>query len=504
MCMQQIVRFYLVLVFSLHGYQAFFAQNAGLNRDYYFEQRATLFTSVRQFGDDVVVVGQSGTDSTFISSFFVLQLDTLGEIQKLDFYKDSSDHTLVNSFYYDAICPTVNNGFLISGNMFSRNSVFAVLIDSLLRLTEFTEYGTDALARFTRNIYYHDNFYYITGLVSKPDHDLDVFVLKTDKLLNRIWEKTYGNPEYSDNGSSAVLEDGGITVLVGEWMDPSHLEYNDERRWTKFIHIDTSGSIQWQWKSEENEEAGSPNGLVKAGSDYIYFTRPGYQVSPAEVHFGTQIICRDRSLNLVWRKDYSNIFAYQGFNDMVMGPDGYLYVTGQIYEEVMWGRIFKIDPANGDVIWQARDTGLWRENWGSRNVMEGITVLPSGSVVAVGYTWAGLGVERGFVIKATKDGCIDTLCTTSTIDEFLADQSKKVKVYPNPTTDYLIFEIDEDLYDTRVEIFDLHGRMLQHQKMRPGVQAVMLDEGRYTPGIYVWRIVTEQGGLVKSGKFVVK
>jgi hypothetical protein len=208
--------------------------------------------------------------------------------------------------------------------------------------------------------------------------------------------------------------------------------------------------------------------------------------------------------NLFWRKDYSEFFAYQNFGDMVIGNDGYLYVAGQIYDEVMWAHILKIDPLNGDVIWNARDTGLWRENWGSRNVMEGIAVLPSGSVVAVGYTYAGQGFERGFLLKTTKDGCIDTICTTSIIDDYLVRQLSQVHVYPNPTTDHLIFDVDEDNRDDiYAEIYDLTGKKLQSQRMRAGIKVMMLDEGKYAPGMFIWRVVTEKGVLIEAAKFVV-
>lgn len=86
--------------------------------------------------------------------------------------------------------------------------------------------------------------------------------------------------------------------------------------------------------------------------------------------------------------------------------------------------------------------------------------------------------------QATADGCIDTLCTTSTIDDFLARQTKKVLVYPNPTTDYLIFEIDEDVRDVHVEIFDLHGRLLQGEGLRAGTQALMLKDGLFSAFMY--------------------
>jgi hypothetical protein len=452
-----------------------------------------------------VIVGQHGIDSSGWAGIFVLNIDTVGNIRSLDFhrYPEIEDDLLVNSFYYDAVLQTSDGGLVVAGNILFSNNLFLLRLDSMMTTVGFENYDCDFKGRYTKNIVPYDSIYYITGLVQKQDNDVDIFVQKTAFDGQRIWEKTYSNPAYWENGGSVIVEDGGLTVLIGEWTDPDPTIFNNLRRWTKLVHIDTSGQILWQWKSEENEEAGSPNGLVKIGSNYLYFTRPAYKTGHAFVDYGTQIVCRDSSFNLVWRKDYSNLFAYQGFNDMVIGPDGFLYVTGQIYDEVMWAHIFKIDPMNGDVMWQARDTGLWRENWGSRNVMEGNTVLPSGSVVAVGYTWAGLGFERGFLIKATKDGCIDTICTTSTIDAYLKGIGKRVKVYPNPTTDYLIFDTESELIGLSAEIYDLNGHLIQSEIMTSRPHVMMLDEAKYGSGMYVWRLVTREGEVLDVGKAVV-
>lgn len=492
--------------FFVFGHYALLAQPFGVNKDYYFEERSTIFHAVRVFDDDVVVLGQSGIDSSGLSSILVMRVDTFGQIEKLDFYKDPtlSDHTLLSHFSCDAIAYTSDDGLLVAGAMLVSDNLFLIKLNSSLDLEYFIEYESDFLVRWVTDLLKLYDHYYIISLIQKQDKDLDIAVQKIDSLGNKIWEKTFGNPFYRDDGSSAVVANGKIVVADGEYFDPNQFVFNDESNWRKFLYIDTSGNLEYEWKSDLNEEEGSASSLLYYDDKYFYTVRPGYQENIQLIHFGNQIVCRDTMHNLIWHKDYSEWYAYQNFGDMVLGDDGYLYVTGQIYDEVMWARIFKIDPLNGDVIWQARDTGLWRENWGSRNVMEGIAVLPSGSVVAVGFTWAGQGFERGFLLKTTKDGCIDTICTTSTIVEYLARQLSQVIVYPNPTTDHLIFEIDEDIRDDiYAETYDLTGKKIQSQSMRAGINVMMLDEGSYSPGMYLWRAVTEKGVLIEAGKFVV-
>lgn len=488
------------------GHTFSFSQNGGLNKKYQIGPWGVHFNAVIEFEGDIVVVGQHPTDSSGLNSVLVLRLDTLGNIQKLDLYKDPALTDLIvfpHWGHYRGVIHSSDGGLIVVGSMFFRNNLFVIRLNSNLELESFIEYESNFRARHVNDILLMFDHYYIFGWVTNQD---DIGVLSVQKLTldgALLWEKLYGHLQYHDNGGYAVAYSGGFTFVANHWYDLTHHLPNTSKWWNKFIQIDTSGSILLEWISEQNEEGGSPKDLVKYDSKYYYTTRPAYNPQGGTVWWGAQIVCRDSLFNLVWKKDLSEIFSHNWLGGMVLGDDGFLYATGQIWDQARYSRVYKIDPLQGDIVWEARDTGYWYPNWGSVTYMEGLTLLESGSVVAVGYTYhRPTGYDHGLVIKVTKDGCIDTLCTTSTIDAYLA-RHDGISVYPNPALDFLAFDTGEQTIPGRAELYDIHGRCVQTMPLLHGVNTMTLDKNMLTTGLYVWRVVTQQGAQIASGKVLI-
>lgn len=497
-----------VMTFSLFTlcHDSINAQSGGMNRQYFFDDRSTIFNSVIEFEGDLVVLGQSGTDSSGFTSVFVLRMDTLGDIKKLDFYKDPTmtDDVLLNSYFFDAVGRSHDGGLIVFGSMFSRNNLYVIKLDSTLELQYLKEYESNFSSRFVNDLVELDSSYYVIGMVGNGISNIDIFVHKLDLKGNKVWEKTFGSPTYWDIGLSSVIEDNGITILGSESYDPDHLQFNDEHSWTKIFHIDTSGEVIWSWKSEDNEEGGSPSGLIKINGTYFYTTIPTYQVNIQTIWRAAQIVCRDELFDIKWRKTYSDTFHINSFTDIIIGADGNLLTTGQIFDEFTWACVYNIDQQNGDVNWSARDTGIYIPWYGSRNVMGSIIELQSGSSIAVGYTFdANTFKEHGLLLKVTKDGCIDTLCTTSLIENTQLGNQKNIEVFPNPAYEYINVSLINSTSSCNFTIYDLNGKVLLRQELFPGKNVIYFDEKINYSGLFLWTLVNNTGYLTHFGKFLV-
>jgi len=497
-----------VMTFSLFTlcHDSINAQSGGMNRQYFFDDRSTIFNSVIEFEGELVVLGQSGTDSSGFTSVFILRLDTLGNIKKLNFYQDPNlaDHVLLSSYSYDAMGRSQDGVLVLFGSMFSSNNLYMIKLDSTLELQFFKEYESDFLFRSTNDLVMLDSFYYVIGLVENGPLNVDIFIQKLDLEGNKIWEKIFGTPTYYDVGLSGITEDKGITILGSESYDPNQLQYNDEHSWTKIFHIDTSGEVIWLWKSEDNEEGRSPSGLIKIDGTYIYTTIPSFQVNIQTIWRAAQIVCRDELFDIKWRKTYSDTFHINSFTDITIGADGNLFTTGQIFDEFTWASVYNIDQQNGDVNWSARDTGIYIPGYGSRNVMESIIELPSGSLIAVGYTFdANAFKEHGLLIKVNKDGCIDTLCTTSLIENTQLGNQKNIEVFPNPAFEYINVSLINSTSSCNITIYDLNGKVLLRQELFPGKNVIYFDEKINYSGLFLWTLVNNTGYLTHFGKFLV-
>mgnify|MGYP001186185229 CR=1 FL=1 len=80
-----------------------------------------------------------------------------------------------------------------------------------------------------------------------------------------------------------------------------------------------------------------------------------------------------------------------------------------------------------------------------------------------------------------------------------AFEDQKVKVFPNPAADYIMFSVDSDIYD--VELYDLYGRIVMNIK---GISSTeyKIPVNTISNGVYYYRI-KDKSGIIGSGKVIV-
>ncbi|WP_157760717.1 T9SS type A sorting domain-containing protein [Chitinophaga caeni] len=80
--------------------------------------------------------------------------------------------------------------------------------------------------------------------------------------------------------------------------------------------------------------------------------------------------------------------------------------------------------------------------------------------------------------------------------------SKVVKLYPNPATTKINFEIlhsNDKVYE--IIVYNFLGKKMDHLK-NVGVRTV-LNLDNYYSGIYIYQLIDNKGNVVESGKFNV-
>jgi hypothetical protein len=203
------------------------------------------------------------------------------------------------------------------------------------------------------------------------------------------------------------------------------------------MHVDTSGAITRDWREEVTGQEGWSGTLLKYNNDYIYSTN----VIGEETNFGplvaSQIVRRDSDFNVIWRKPFGTPDNHHNqIGDMILSRDSsVLLASGNIWDETQqftWARVMMVDLC-GDLSCEVRDTGIFIPGLGSSNRLEGIVQSESGSIYAVGYTYRSSGIYEGLLLKVNMDGCIDTLCTITDIENLIRLQEDIILFYPNPT-----------------------------------------------------------------------
>jgi hypothetical protein len=108
-------------------------------------------------------------------------------------------------------------------------------------------------------------------------------------------------------------------------------------------------------------------------------------------------------------------------------------------------------------------------------------------------------VNQGFVdtILTNNVACVPMNVGLDELDKRLPS----LEAYPNPCNTGIVFRIPER-FGSRMQIYDLTGRRCTEQPSVFGELHVATAE--YRPGVYVYRLVDEDGWPLAAGRFCVK
>jgi len=500
------IKYLHYLIWSIVGWLnicSAFSQTIIFNKKIQFENRSTIFRNIMLDGDSLLITGEIGRDSLGLSGFFVFRTDTFGNLGLIKFFRDSSliDHTLL-----DGRNPLIRNhshNIVLGGVFLQRDDLFTMELNSDLTIKFYKEYLANHVTMYIHDVEEILGNYYFLGYIQTQNGDHDVFLQKIDSTGNKIWEKTYGVPSKDETGRAVIIEDDGLTIMVSESFDNTPTIKNDTRYWIRFMHVDTSGSIVRDWREEVTGEEGWSGTLLKYRDDYIYTCNTiGDEIGIGPLT-GGQIVRRDSSFNLVWRKKLGDPDSpFTGLGDMIFSPDSCLLVTGQNVDSSMTfnaARILKIG-LDGNVIWELRDTGYAFPDGQSLNFMEGIASSSCNSIYAVGYTYISAGFYKGLILKVSGDGCIDTLCTTTAIEDILRLHDQKIDAYPNPMQDELNIVLDESLPPNfSVSIYNTMGQWVFSGYMDGHKKTISVAD--WPIGLYVVQAISK-GRVVASIKVI--
>lgn len=78
---------------------------------------------------------------------------------------------------------------------------------------------------------------------------------------------------------------------------------------------------------------------------------------------------------------------------------------------------------------------------------------------------------------------------------------KFVKLYPNPATSYITFEMQKNDKGLTVQVYSFIGRKMSEARISQ--QKTTLDLSDYNRGLYMYHLVDAYGRVIESGKFQV-
>ena len=461
--------------------------------------------------DQLILRGSIEIDSLGLIGLLIAGIDTNGILLWKSVLLDTAF-----SFDYFRFTPS---RFLITGDRFVvpvryyQPGEIAVYFTDLEGHELFHRYySTEGLFLYPFDINQIGDEYFVTGYISYLGGDSGIFVLKIKSNGDMVWIKYYGLPNLYEASIDADVNPDNTLTLYAERHNRDFLLSEALEGWKQpwVLTIDTSGAIVDEWLGEQDD----PRTL---GGEYFFRMENGdwimqgthYKNVPAqfgeEVKVSPTISRLDSNFNQKWKRYLTNyeerwdrIFdmEFDTLNNQIIVSGDKLIPIGNTKEYVNW--TVKLDTS-GQIIWNKTDSIYFsRQN---SHYTAGLAIAPSGSIYIGGYVTVNElePIRQAFVIKYTSDGCSDTLCTTTSINEQIKQADQPIVMYPNPASDILHVLVREDTGPCQMQLFDIHGRIASESQISLGSQDIALD---LPAGVYI-ATFTNSTGIFYSRKLIV-
>lgn len=477
-----------------------FGQQPGFRKLYNGETTGATFVDIVWDGEKLITTGQFLTDTApnnALNGLLYMELDTNGNTLFTDIYFHSND--AVTSSIGNCIA-LINNQVYITSQMFNQVQENLLVTYNNSEIHYSNIINSTGFRTWLFHLTKYNNKILLSGGNQNFSYDSEGMLIKSDPMGNEIWRKYYGVPDRGCGIAEPYIVDDNTIVLPGYknyWPSNGSITNKWTRTW--ILTVDSLGNIKDDWESTNNVENGVATRMLKTSEGNWLYTTSEFIPIPDFDDFGLhpKIVCRDSNFNLVWERYLESYPSSINYTiDLQTTSDGNYIVTGRnVLGALTYGSfIYKFAP-NGEGIW--RYLNHCEQGEDCDQLLGGITELPGGSVVAAGYIENfAEGKAYGLLIKLDKNGCIDTLCS-STTGTYEVDLASKIKVYPNPTND--IITITNPIGSV-IEVFDMTGRLVRSESVNGGGTQTISLQG-VPPGAYIMRM---QNKMLRVSHQIIK
>jgi len=355
----------------------------------------------------------------------------------------------------------------------------------------------------------------------------DIWFFKVNDEGDIVWDVVLGNIYGNDEGDVIETEDGGYLITgstdISEGM--SQCDFHGVADvWV--VKLDSLRNIEWQNCYGGSDVDFATSGLIELNDGYLLtsFTTSndgditGYHGIPGDINSGDIWIVKiDKNGNLLWQKCFGGSGFENAWSIEKTENNGFLILgsTNSYNGDVNTIHCQQSPYCNSDV-WIVKIDSVgtieWEQCYGG-----------NGEEVASNALIKG---EYNFVIPTRSDlsNTGDVQCSHHGNDDYwvfeidLEDTTgifetptsqDKIKGYPNPARDYVMFTLpniqgltSSQILNQVITIFDFHGRKINNPVIYYMENKIVWDCREVQNGIYFYRLEIE--GQSYGGKIVVQ
>jgi hypothetical protein len=458
----------------------------------------TSFFGVEKLNSRLYLLGYADVDTSSNTDydFLITKFDTLG-IALDTFLIGGSDWDIPR-----AIKSLPNNHLLVSGYTYSFGAgdedLFLVELDTLGNIVWQQTYGYPGSDLYggTNILTDENDNIYLCGWTELNTGNKAAWLIKTDNLGNIHWEKKFDRGPHFDGFVGMQFLNETEIVLIGS---THNYEVLGELPTGWLLKVDTSGNQIWErFPTKYNNINGSNDYINGLGIDYngnFYFygyVSSGFVSVNGIYHDNDAWLCKTDSCGFNTNNPTEALLVL----DSIVG---YTVYISNLSQEYCTGTYF-VSDVNG--ITDSSTIYAYSEwtNGDNPNQMQ-YTFSDTGSYEIGLYVTGGDSTSFYAVQFSIED-------TTSSIAN-LGFESNIIKVFPNPTQDYIIIETDQYLLSGEAQslqcaVYTPTGRLTANYSLNPKLhqQRVFVDE--LANGIYILNFMLDGQSIGNKRLSVVR
>jgi|GEM_PF-2345186 len=334
-----------------------------------------------------------------------------------------------------------------------------------------------------------DGSYYFTingFLLGNPN---TLLIMKTDSLLNINFTREF--PAATPTSDGIILDGNKIYIASGSNNGfnnsaPAFLQLDNLLNLTRSLAFTLPGSGQFY-----SIRHTSDSGLVAVGS-VVDSKRGGNQIP--------YVAKTDQLLDSMWTHTYPTLPTNPAINDV-----------GHSIKQTSQGYIF----AGTHLI----KTGTTGNTPCNDSAMRGVTGTASGSLNYVPMTFAPLTITMATDSITAQPATITAsyACFNRlTSDDELQAKSEEVRVFPNPSNGIFTISLSHPVpmairivsgSHPTVEVYNMLGEKVYVAFLNPSIEGTTnttVSLVGKSEGVYLYRVVNENGNLISAGKLVIQ
>ncbi|HTB31861.1 MAG TPA: T9SS type A sorting domain-containing protein [Bacteroidia bacterium] len=310
-----------------------------------------------------------------------------------------------------------------------------------------------------------------------PNGNSQFALSKIDTSGNLIWSKIY-SPYRDIEPLNMILASHGDLIMTG------HIWTTNSRLWDILLmKVDSSGNFKW---------AKTYGGNSWDEGWFVFQLKSGYVICAEPESFNnnsrTSLMKTDTIGNLLWMKLYGPLGTF---------PNGAVQLNNG----------FAIYGINGSPGAYAPIYLIRTDTNGSTVCTRTSATFPDSSFTLSPRDTGTSGVVHGdstFYLPENADSLTESdNCETITAMKNVPNHAEEIILFPNPNTGKFTIALNISESNPLLEVYNIFGNRVYSANLKH-VQGDNTIDISQPSGVYLYRILGENGELIKEGKFIIQ